>query len=85
MTKVKTLSIPDELDLYLEESGLSPSALLQRSIREHMERAKDFEKDKSELLRRIAAIRVELDKRLNFINDKGLNDAYEQWAGLQER
>ena len=80
MVKIRTLSISEEQDAFLESIGLSASKLFQ----EKLEELRRGDETKKELFKRIEALAQELRKRINFINERKLMADYEAWLSPKD-
>lgn len=84
MVKRLNVSVPDAFDEYLTQHNLSASTLLQQIITQHKERWEEFNRDRSDEIKlwreKCASLRAELEKRINFIENKGLIEEFEKYV-----
>lgn len=81
MTQIISISLPDEQKTFLDENDfLKPSKIMQRAIEQIMEREKDFEPERRAFSERLAGLRMELEKRILYLEDKGLISDFEAYC-----
>lgn len=76
MQVIKSVSISMEQANFCDEMDISCSELLQRSINDIIESSKVSQQQVKEMTRRIEALQETLGKQRDFIESKGLMDAF---------
>jgi len=76
-SKTLTISVPQEQVDFMDEHGLSPSAVMQMAIENKRLTYNDFSKERIEYQRRIKVMAEELRERTDFIFMKGLQTEYD--------
>jgi len=76
MQVIKSVSISQQQAQFIEEMEISASDLLQRSINDIIESSKVSAKQVQELNRKIVILQETIGKQRDFIEAKGLMDAF---------
>jgi hypothetical protein len=76
MTKMFSVTCPNDMGVFIEEKELSPSSIFQTAVQQIMDSCKISEEFVKELQRRIEGLSSTLNKQREFIEEKGLMDDF---------
>ena len=76
MATIISVSLGKEHKDFIDEMGISPSELLQRSINDLIESSKISQKQVQELTRKINFLQETINKQRDFIESNGLMDKF---------